>query len=430
MKMTKRVLSIVMALVTLLSLMGIAAEAASVSVDALNLGYIAPTDAKGANILETVNLYGTYDYINFHISSKKNDTYFFYEIYSDKEYTQSVASGFVGCNKGEYSFSELIKLHGIFATKTYYMLTFAAKIYSDGSVAIDENSMCEFNVAVKRNASFNQKIVVLDSVKNTTNGPKVQWKALDGAAKYAIYRRSLTGTKWTKVGTVASSKRTFTDTSVKDKNGKYIYTVKAIDKNGTASRFLYSGLICLFAKTPVVSSIEVKYNNSIEVKWGKTSSGAKYDVYRKIGDGGWKKVKSNYTGTKYVDTSVKSGQEYTYTVRAKIATSDGTATSAYYQNDDKAVTYLRAPTLNKAVAVKSGVKVSWYSVSGSVKYTILRKNSDGSTGWKKVGTAKAGAESFIDKSASRDTGYIYTVRSEASGNKGSYKSAGVKYVAK
>ena len=77
MKMTKRVLSVVMAIVTLVSVMGIAAEAASVSVNELNLGYIAPTNRKGTKILSKVTLYGDYDYINFYVNSKKNNVYQF-----------------------------------------------------------------------------------------------------------------------------------------------------------------------------------------------------------------------------------------------------------------------------------------------------------------------------------------------------------------
>ena len=98
--MAKRVLSLVMVVVTLVSFMGIAAEAASVTVSKLNLGYMAPTNSKGTKTIETVKLYGDYDYINFYINSKKSESYFFYEIYSDKECTKAVEGDFVLCDKG------------------------------------------------------------------------------------------------------------------------------------------------------------------------------------------------------------------------------------------------------------------------------------------------------------------------------------------
>ena len=428
MKMAKRVLSVFMVIVTLVSFMGIAAEAASVTMATLKLGYMGPTDSKGKKIIETVKLYGDYDYINFHISSNKNDSYFFYEIYSDKDLTKGVESGYVQCDKGEYSFAQKIKLKGTYKTKTYYLVTYAAKIYSDGSAKLDKNSLCQFNVKVDRSPDFDEKIVVLKETKNTTKGAYIKWGKLSGASKYYIYRRSITGTKWTKVGSVSSKKDSFTDTSVKNKNGNYIYSVKAINKKGTASRYLYSGLTCLFAKTPAMKSIAVAYNNAIEIKWESTSSKAKYNIMRKEGDGKWKTIKSNYSGTTYKDTTAKNGKKYTYSVKAVLSTSYGKATSSYYANDSKAVTYLKSPALNEALAVETGINVSWDAVSGAKGYTILRKNSDGSTGWSSVGKVGADVTSFVDASADIQTGYIYSVRSEASKNKGSYNRTGIEYI--
>ena len=427
MKITKRVLSIVMAIITLVSVMGIAAEAANVSVNELNLGYMAPANSKVTKLLSTVRLYGEYDYINFYIESNKANTYFVYVITTDEEGEDVVATNAVLCDKGTYTYTEKIKLKGDYVSGTYYIFTYAMKTYSDDSIKIDQNSMCQFKLVVKRTASFDNKIVVLKEAKNTTKGVNVSWSKLSGASKYYIYRRSLMGTKWTKVGAVGSSKTSFTDTTAKN-TGKYVYSVKAINKSGTASRYLYSGLTCIFAKAPTMKSVTVTANNTIEIKWNSTSSKAKYNIMRKEGDGSWKTIKSNYSGTTYKDTSVKSGTKYAYSVKAVIPTDYGDAISAYYYNSDKAVTYLRMPTLKKAIAVKKGINVSWYTVSGAEGFTILRKNSDGSTGWSSVGKVGADATSFIDTSADIETGYIYSVRSEASKNKGSYNSKGIEYI--
>ncbi len=428
MKMAKRVLAVVMVLVTLVSFMGIAAEAASLTVNELNLGYMVPTNSKGTKTLETVRLYGDYDYINFYINSKKSNSYFAYEIYSDKNYTNLVESNAVNCDKGTYTYTPTIKLKGNYSSKTYYLFTYAAKVYSDGSIDVDQNSMCQFKLVVKRSAAFDDKIVILKETKNTTKGAYIKWSKLSGASKYYIYRRSITGTKWTKVGGVGSSKVSFTDTSVKDKNANYIYSVKGINKAGTASRYLYSGLTCLYAKTPTMKSIAVTYNNAIEIKWNSTSSKAKYNIMRKEGDGSWKTIKTSYSGTSYKDTSVKSGKVYTYSVKAVISTDYGKATSSYYTNSSKAVTYLRAPTLKDVLAVENGVDISWYPVTGSEGYTILRKNSDGSTGWSSVGKVGADATNFVDTTVTIDTDYIYSVRSEAANNKGSYNRTGIEYI--
>ncbi len=428
MKIVKRLLSITLAVVILVSSMSIAVEAAKVSYAKLNLGYMAPTNSKGTKLINTVKLYGDYDYINFKVSSKKKDSYFYYKIYSDKNCTKLVESDDVKYSKGEYSFSKKISLKKKYKSKTYYMVTYAAKKYSNGSIKIDKKSVRNFQIKVDKKPDFDEKIVVLKEAKNTTKGAYIKWGKLSGANKYYIYRRSITGTKWTKVGTVSSKKTTFTDSSVKNKNGNYIYSVKAVNKKGTKSRMLYSGLKCLFAKTPTMKSIAVIYNNTIEIKWNSTSSKAKYNIFRKEVGGSWKTIKSNYSGTSYKDTSIKSGKKYTYTVKAVISTSYGSATSSYYANSDKAVTYLRMPTLKNAVAVKNGINVSWYTVSGATGFTIFRKNSSGSTGWTSVGKVGANATSFVDTSADIKKDYIYTVRSEAKNNRGSHNGTGIRYI--
>ena len=428
MKMTKRLLAIAMAVVTFVSVMGIATEAASVSLAKLNLGYMAPTNSKGTKIIETVKLYGDYDYINFYINSKKKSSYFFYEIYSDKDLTKGVESGYVYCNNGEYAFSQKIKLKGKYKSKTYYLVTYAAKIYSDGSAKIDKKSMREFQIKVDIKADFDEKVVVLKEVKNTVKGACVKWSKLSGASKYYIYRRSITGSKWTKVGTVSSKNTTFTDTSVKNKNGNFIYTVKAVNKKGTASRYLYSGLKCLFAKAPVINSVSVIGNNTVQVKWGSTKSGAKYNVVRKETGGSWATIATNYSGTTYNDKTAVNGKKYTYSVKAVISTSYGKATSSYYANNDKVVTYLKAPTLNSVTKSKNGPNIKWSAVAGANTYKICRMPLDKSESWRLVGTVGSGTLTFTDKTASADGSYIYTVRADSAKNKGSYYSSGINYI--
>jgi hypothetical protein len=149
---------------------------------------------------------------------------------------------------------------------------------------------------------------------------------------------------------------------------------------------------------------------------------------RKEGDGKWKTIKSNYSGTTYKDTTAKNGKKYTYSVKAVLSTSYGKAISSYYANDSKAVTYLKAPTLNEALAVENGINVSWEALSGAKGYTILRKNLDGSTSWSAVGKVGADVTSFVDESADIEAGYVYSVRSEATKNKGSYNRTGIDYV--
>ena len=322
MKTFKRILAFALCLVITMSIVSIGAEAVSVSTTSTNYGYMAPTDSKFSKIVSTVKLYGTHDYLNFYIDAEYSNKYFFYEIYSDKNYTNLVAADYVYCEgSGEYTWSPLITLKGVFKSGTYYCVTYAASIDSNENVKLSTSSMAQFKLVVDRTTAFSKQVVVLKSVKNTVNGPQISWyKHSSSASKYVIYRRSINGTKWTRVGTVGASTLTFTDKSVKDKNGKYVYTVKALNKNGAGSRYQFSGLTALFAKAPVVSSVSTLSDNRVQIKWNNTSGSAYYRVYRKTNGGSWEVIRKSYKGTSFIDTTAKSGNNYQYTVRAFINT--------------------------------------------------------------------------------------------------------------
>ncbi len=426
----KRVLAVVLVLVTMLSVMSIAVNATSVSTTNTQYGYMMPTDAKGTKTVSSVKLYGENDYINFYINSKYSDKYYFYEIYSDKNYTKIVDSGYFYCDEaGEYTASAIVKLKGVFKSGTYYAVTYAASISSDGDARLSTSSMCEFKISVKVSAAFKEKIVILNQIKTTVNGPQISWQGLSGATKYYIYRRPLTSSKWTKVGTAKSSARSFTDTSVKNKNGKFVYTVKAVDKNGASTRYHYAGLTCLFAKAPVISSVATGADNKVKVQWKSTSSGAYYEVYRReVGKSSWTKLTGNCKTTYYNDARATNGKTYEYTVRANIKTAQGVARSSYYGNADKALTFIQAPFINDVKKAENGINIVWNSVKGATAYTVYRKPIDGSTGWASVKKVSSSTTSFVDTTASADGAYVYTVRAEGPKGRGSYNNSGKVYL--
>lgn len=431
MRIARRMLSIMMAVITAFSVMSISAEALSVVVKKnRDYGFMIPVNYKGTERLSTVKVYGQYDYINFYITSNESKkVYFIYEIYSDKKLTKCVQSDAVEVEgKGSYNYNLKLKLKGNFKTKTYYVVTYAAKYsLSKDKFVVDGESIYQFKLKVDRTTSFSKQKVMLKETKNTTKGAYIKWSKLSGTDKYNIYRRNITGSKWKKVGSVSKSKNSFTDTSVKNKNGNYIYTVKAVNKKGTVSRYHYAGLVCLFAETPALESASVIYNNYIEIEWEKTSGKAKYNIMRKEGNGSWKTIKKNYSETSYTDKTAKPGKKYTYSVKAVISTDYGKATSSYYANDNKAITLLGAPELNNVTVAENGVKVTWKSVEGVSGYTVMRRPLNKSEGWTILGAVDAEALEFIDTTADLEYSYIYTVRSVSAESGDSYYSSGVNY---
>ena len=232
MKKTKKLLSTLLAIIMLFGVVSIVANAASISSTSSDYGYMLATDAKISKAVGTVKVYNTHDYLNFYINSYYDDMYFFYEIYSDKKMTKLLASDYTYCdNSGTYSWSPLLKLKGVFKTGTFYGVTYAARIDDSGNATISEASLQTFKLSVNREPKFNQKMVILKSVTNTVNGPTIKWNKLSSdATKYVIYRRSMSGTKWTKVGTVKGSTLSFTDKSIKNKTVNIFTQLKHLIK--------------------------------------------------------------------------------------------------------------------------------------------------------------------------------------------------------
>lgn len=429
MNTTKRIISLILAVVTLMSVMGIAVNAANGGLTKTDYGYMVPTNANGTKTVSTVKLYGAEDYIDFYINSKHNNKYYFYMIYSDKNKNNLVEEGFFSiAQKGQYQATAQIKLKGNYKTGTYYGVTCAVGVTADYDTYISIPSMKEFKVAVDRTTAFAKQMVILKNVSNTINGPKITWTALSGASKYYIYRRPINGTTWTRVGTAGASATSFTDTSVKNKNCKFVYSVKAINKNGTASRYHYQGLTSLYAAAPTLTSVATVADNQIKLQWKNTSSSAYYDVYRKVsGQSNWVKIAGNYKKNYYLDKTAVSGVTYEYTVRANIKTVDGLARSAYRNNADKALLYLEAPTIFLIDNADGYPKLYWSSTDGASAYTVYRRAIDGSTGWTTIKKVSSKTLEYTDKTALSDGKYIYTVRAEGTKARGSYLTAGAPY---
>ncbi len=430
MKTFKRSIAIIFAVIMALGIVAVGVYAATVSTTNTDYGYMIATDSKFTKNVSTVKLYGTYDYINFYIDAEYDDTYFFYTIVSSKDDTaEPLAADFIYCEeRGTYTWSPMIKLKGIFKSGTYYCITYAAKMDSKGNAKISAPSMTEIKIVVDRTTAFNKQVVLLKNVKTTVNGPQITWyKHSSAATKYIIYRRSVNGTKWTKVGTVGASTLSFTDKSVKNKSGKYVYTVKALNKKGTASRYQFSGLTCLFAEAPVVKSVTIQADNKIQVKWNAASNATYYRVYRKTNCGSWEVIQKAYRGgTTYTDTTAVSGNNYQYTVRTYINTSHGTAISAY--NAGKGIDYVASPELTGVNVVDNGMELRWNEAKGATAYTVYRRPLDLSSGWVNMGKVDANTFSFVDETATVDGAYRYTVRAEGKTSRGSYFTKGIDYL--
>ena len=248
---------------------------------------------------------------------------------------------------------------------------------------------------------------VINKLENINGGVKITWAKSAGAAKYRIYRKTGTGS-WAKLSDTTAL--TYTDTTTKS-GTKYSYTIRCLSSNAKTFTSSYdnTGKSITYIATPVLRKVE-NVNGGVKITWAKSNGAAKYRVYRKTGSGSWTKL-GDTTAVSYTDKKAVSGTKYTYTVRC--LSSDAKSFTSSYDQAGKTIIYYAAPVLGKIQNVNYGVKISWESVTGAVKYRVYRKTGSGS--WTRI--ADTDETTFTDGTVSSGTTYIYTVRCLSSDGK-------------
>ena len=232
------------------------------------------------------------------------------------------------------------------------------------------------------------------TVSNAEDGVKISWTKVSGASKYRVYYRGRNG--WTRMADVWGN--SYIDEDVYS-GSSYTYTVRAISDDG--SRFLSSfdgeGARITFVRAPSFSLSNAE--DGVRISWPAVNGAAKYRIFY-YGSKGWTRMVDT-TSTSYIDTDVRSGNNYTYTVRC--INSNGTAYTSDYRPGKK-LQYITAPSFSLSNA-KNGVRISWPSVRGAVKYRIYYY---GRNGWTRM--VDTTSTSYIDTDVRSGSNYTYTVR--------------------
>ena len=153
-----------------------------------------------------------------------------------------------------------------------------------------------------------------------------------------------------------------------------------------------------------LAKVTVKAANqvaAVKLSWNKAAGASGYKIYRKTGSGKYTCIKTVSASTlAYMDKNVKSGNVYTYYVKAYT----GNASGAYAAG---AIRYIKAPVITAKV-LKTGIKVSWGKVTGAQKYVIYRKTGSGS--YKAVKTVTYKTLNWTDTTAKKGQVYYYIVK--------------------
>ncbi|MBQ4103296.1 MAG: leucine-rich repeat protein [Clostridia bacterium] len=263
-------------------------------------------------------------------------------------------------------------------------------------------------------------------IENAGSGIKVSWSQDEDATGYTVYRSEYNPStkkwsKWKNRGTAAATKKNWTDKTVKE-GVTYRFTVRSVNGDIKSAYKATSGILYVVAPKVTVSIS----STGLLAKWNKINNATSYIVYRaELGtDGNWGKwVQLGTTKAEkntWSDDKVKSGVTYKYTVRAVV----GKVKSGY--TGSSAIVYLEQPLLKIANAA-NGITGKWEQVAGATGYTIYRSEYNPSTKkwtkWLNLGTTKATAKSFTDKTAKSGYQYKYTIRAVNGKLKSTYQDS-------
>ena len=235
--------------------------------------------------------------------------------------------------------------------------------------------------------------------------PQLTWAAVDGAAKYEIYRSTQQSTGYTLLGTTTSTSYINTGAAV----GKtYYYKVRALNVDGAAGA--YSSTVSGAAKAvaPAAPTVTMTYSDSGKPKltWSAVSGAASYRVYRSESRGTGYSLLGTTTSTSYVNTGAAVGKTYYY--RVKAVNSAGTSAYSNIVSGTARTPAPAAPVLKGGTSSASGKpQLTWVAVNGAAKYDVYRSNSADGT-FSKVGSTDK--TTYVNTGAVKGVTYFYKIR--------------------
>ncbi len=233
--------------------------------------------------------------------------------------------------------------------------------------------------------------------KNTGNGVEIRWNRVAGAEMYRVFYYGRNG--WT--GMYDTTSTSYVDTDVR-RDCRYTYTVRCIsaDKSRYTSDYNHNGKMIQYSLYPYLTNAE-STDNGVRLSWRRIDGINDYRVFY-YGRNGWTRL-CDTTANTVLDSDVRSGKNYLYTVRA--ITPNGSEYISGYDSDGIRIKYLSTPQITDVDGQNNGIKISWNKVAGAEMYRVFYY---GRNGW--TGMYDTTSTSYVDTDVRRDCRYTYTVR--------------------
>ena len=154
----------------------------------------------------------------------------------------------------------------------------------------------------------------------------------------------------------------------------------------------------LKCEKPVIKTVE-NTDTGIKVTWNKTEGADSYRVYRHLINGKWEYLCTT-TELTFIDTNIKNGYWYYYTVRAV----NEAGYSDFYTN--KSVQALNTPYFKSATNTNNGITIQWGAIKGAQGYYLYRKA--GNNNWQYY--CRVNGTSYTDKNVKNGVTYQYRIK--------------------
>ena len=149
------------------------------------------------------------------------------------------------------------------------------------------------------------------AVKSEADGIRLNWNPVAGAAKYRLYYKNSSG-GWNLLGETEGT--VFLDSIVTAGNS-YTYTIRCLNSKGRlVSGYISNGWTAKYngVGTPQIAQLE-STASGVKISWNPVEGAKHYRVFY-MGRNGWVRL-GDTDSTSYLDTDVRNGGTYTYTVR-------------------------------------------------------------------------------------------------------------------
>ena len=220
---------------------------------------------------------------------------------------------------------------------------------------------------------FCELVAVAVTATNVEKTGKVQlnWKAVEGAAKYEVYRATAINGKYSRMYTTANT----TYTNTKGETGvTYYYKVIALGENGEPVS-LYSEIVsrtCTLPQ-PVVTVTNVEKTGKVKLTWETVEGAVSYKIYRSEAKNGTYKLMYTSTSNTYTNTNSVAGTTYYYKV---MAVAEKPEANSAFSAVMRRTANCAKPTITGSADAKTGKpRINWEPVDGAVEYKVYRATS-------------------------------------------------------